>query len=243
MNRRFLCPDLPAAGQSVTLSEPESYHLRTILRLRQEEEITLLNGRGSCARAIAKPPSNRRQPVTCSIIDVTQHEPPPVRLVLAVAPPRGKAMGRIVRQATELGVAEIRPIQTAFGVSRPDTEATGHWRTDAGEAIKQSGNPFLPHVAEIAEFADAVAEMAAPAYVGWAPGKDHGQAVPPPIDRSTVEAAGQLWLWIGPEGGFNDHELETLKSRQAQPLAIGRWILRVETAVVGALAWIVNQYQ
>ena len=138
MNRRFLCPDLPAAGQSVTLSEPESYHLRTILRLRQEEEITLLDGRGSCARAIAKPTGNRRQPVTCSIIDVTQHEPPSVRLVLAVAPPRGKAMGRIVRQATELGVAEIRP-------SKPPSASPGRMPrrpiTGVPTPAKLSNNP------------------------------------------------------------------------------------------------------
>ena len=115
MNRRFLCPDLPAAGQSVTLSEPESYHLRTILRLRQEEEITLLDGRGSCARAIAKPTGNRRQPVTCSIIDVTQHGPPSVRLVLAVAPPRIRRtpMAAKPQSRAMLSVAAVQ--KTSFG--------------------------------------------------------------------------------------------------------------------------------
>ena len=42
-------------------------------------------------------------------------------------------------------------------------------------------------------------------------------------------------LWIGPEGGFSPEEQEALQQAGAVALTVGRWILRVETAVPALL--------
>jgi 16S rRNA (uracil1498-N3)-methyltransferase len=45
----------------------------------------------------------------------------------------------------------------------------------------------------------------------------------------------QLGVWIGPEGGFTKEEEEALSARGFAPLAVGPWVLRVETAVPALL--------
>lgn len=51
-------------------------------------------------------------------------------------------------------------------------------------------------------------------------------------------AVDELVVAIGPEGGWIDRELETFASLGFEPVALGPWILRVEAAVVAALAQI-----
>lgn len=240
MNRRFLCPEIPPVGEPVQLSLQESYQLRTILRLRREEEVTLLDGLGTVATALASPSGGRRDPVGCTIQGVETCVAPDTRLVLAVAPPRAKQMSRLVRQATELGVGAIHPITTSHSVSQHDADAVEGWRVDAIEAIKQSGNPYLPEIHPAARFVDVVKSTSAPAYVGWVPNQP--AASEEPHTAESVRRTGEVWLWIGPEGGFAPEEITALRECGARPLSIGRWTLRVETATIAALSWLTTHH-
>ena len=51
-----------------------------------------------------------------------------------------------------------------------------------------------------------------------------------------VDVAGALTLVVGPEGGFIPFELELLRGAGCVPVTLGSRVLRVETAVVAALA-------
>ncbi len=56
--------------------------------------------------------------------------------------------------------------------------------------------------------------------------------MPAPEDRASAE----LWMAIGPEGGFSESEFQALKRGGFKALSLGEGVLRVETAVAASLA-------
>ena len=228
--RRFFCPDIPAVNDQVELADDQVKHLRTVLR-DADGSVVLLDGMGTVATATLLPDQNRRR-ARLRILERRQMPEPKLKLHLYVAPPRSKLMSQLVRQTTELGVWAIHPIITDRSVADPKSEAQS-WTAQAREAIKQSGNPWLPKLLPPRPFRDALAE-APPGWVG-------APAYLQPNTRISRPTAPEQAVWIGPEGGFSDMEIAALSER-AYPVPVGDWILRVETAAVAVIAAIHHSY-
>ena len=101
--------------------------------------------------------------------------------------------------------------------------------------MEQSDRSLVPEITAGHEWAD-VSALVAP----------HGSCfvLQPGAPRSTLEehiASRSVGLLVGPEGGWDESELEIFESLGCQSVGLGRRILRVETAaVVGASLLLVN---
>jgi 16S rRNA (uracil1498-N3)-methyltransferase len=232
--RRFHLPEIPETGACVTLPVEEARHAAKVLRLRVGDGLVLLDGRGSRADAVVDTmDAGRRPEVLCRIVNRDAVAEPELKLRLYVAPPRGKTAALVLRAAVELGVWRITPILCQFGVAKPDGDKAS-WHAELVTAIKQSGNAFLPVLDTPLAFADALANADEPAVFGAVPRM--AGAPPAPLPSS-----GELGVWIGPEGGFSEGEEDALYERGFLPLTVGRWILRVETAVPALLGHVLGQ--
>jgi len=252
LDRCFYCETIPPAGDTVILSEIESQHLQSSLRLRGETEIHLLNGAGQSAAAAATPAAagRRRGLVHCRIIEHQHHPEPVVKLILFVVPPRAKAMARIIRQATELGVWEIHSVIARRSVRLPAATVVDGWNVHVREAAKQSGNPFFPTIHTPIDLTELAPTVAIPCHYGAAPGsRVVGSSADTPRRRHVFPAerikasGGRVGLWIGPEGGFDVDETAAVQASGALPLVVGCWTLRVETAVVAGLSRLTTMYR
>ncbi|NQZ57255.1 MAG: RNA methyltransferase, partial [Lentisphaeraceae bacterium] len=99
-------------------------------------------------------------------------------------------------------------------------------------AAKQSGNTYFPKLSSLKKFSQALNDCEFPIVYGAVPA-DRGEV-------SSLPEEGDIALWIGPEGGFSDAELQAIKDKGATGVCIGNWVLRVETAVI-ALLGVLNQ--
>ena len=232
--RTFFSTALPPPGSPVELADDEAFHAVNVLRLAAGDAVRLLDGHGGRAEGrisqIAK--AGRRFRVTVEIVSREQVPLPACRLHLYVAPPRAKPMAHVVRASTELGVWVIHPVICRFSVSRPDPADS--WQPEAVAAAKQSGNPFLPAVSPPADFAAALDACRTPGWFGAVVPEGRGSLGQP----TPAAAVGDLALWIGPEGGFCNEELDALIGKGFDPLRVGPCILRVETAVAAAIGWL-----
>lgn len=235
--KRFYAERIPLPGETLELSAAEAHHAVRVLRLGEGDRLMVLDGAGVVAMAgIVATDTRRRAMLVRCLVHERQTRTQARRVHLLVAPPRGKAMGVIVRQATELGVTHITPVLCRYGVAKPDADAACRtWRQEAVAAMKQSGNPFLPQVEVPTLFAAAVAEPANRGYVGAVPtgAWTEGVRVAP------LSSAGAA-LWIGPEGGFSTEEVQALRQAGCRPLTVGAHILRVETAVPALLGMLIG---
>jgi 16S rRNA (uracil1498-N3)-methyltransferase len=149
-------------------------------------------------------------------------------VVLLFAPLKRDATDLVVRMATELGVAVIRPVATARTVAgRVNLERLG---AIAREAAEQCERLDVPAVEEIVGFW-ALLE-------GW----DAGVTIVAAVERSGArllgtERSGAGALLVGPEGGFAAEELDGLARRPfVQPVSLGPNVLRADTASAVGLA-------
>ena len=227
--RRFHVPEIPDAGACLSLPPEEAHHAAKVLRLEVGDALALLDGAGNRAEAaVASVAGGRHPEVACRVASREAVAPPRLRIRLCVAPPRGKTTALVLRAAVELGVWRITPILCQYSVARPDQDKAS-WRAELVTAMKQSGNPFLPALDAPCPLAEAlVAAKGEPGVFGAVPGA--GDAAVPPLPRE-----GDVGLWVGPEGGFSPSEETLLRDHGFVPVTVGRWILRVETAVPALL--------
>ncbi len=240
--RRFHCEEIGPVNAQVTLDEGESLHALRVLRLEAGDRLQLLDGRGTVAEAELSPPPNGVNPrkvrvASCRIIERREAPPPAMALALYVAPPRGKAFETVLREAVELGVAEIHPVLCEYGVARPE-EASDGWQATLLAAMKQSANPWLPRLFAPLPLAEALSArlQGAVGLFGASPGAEahrltasgHGDVATQP---AASEPAAIHELWVGPEGGFSPAEEGLLLAHGLRPVTLATCILRVETAV------------
>ncbi len=225
--RRFRCDALGELrpGDAVPLNRDELAHLFKILRARPGDVIGLLDGKGGIG--LAKVGSDRE----VVLLERGTANSPERRVHLFFAAPRKQKLDQLLKQAVELGAWKLVPMLCSRSVALPDEHSVkGRWTDLLFEACKQSGNPFIPMLANPVPFETAVA-MA---------GKDCDA-----LAYGSVDATGgipfqtlptDVAFFVGPEGGFDDDELSQLEKAGAQPVKIGAWTLRAETAAIGGLA-------
>jgi 16S rRNA (uracil1498-N3)-methyltransferase len=161
---------------------------------------------------------------------------PAVRVVLVQALPKGERSDLAVDLATEAGVDEIVPWQSARCVARwtgpPDKAERGRarWQAVARQAAKQSRRSRVPVVRPLAG-TDVVAQLVAGA-TGALVLHESGTA---PLASVTIPTAGDLVLIVGPEGGIAPEELAVFERAGAAAVRLGPEVLRTSTAAAVAL--------
>ncbi len=234
----FYSPKLTPSGREVHLPADESRHAIQVLRLGVGDQVLLLNGHGVRAEAVLDAVDYRRHTATtCRILQAVAVPRPLPHITLFIAPPKSKNIDAVIRAATELGAAAIVPVLCRFGVAKPDLDTTANWTRTVIAAAKQSHNPWFPEIKAPITFTDALKTAGAHGFFG---------AVPPPAGAPcpaalTATDQQQTSLWIGPEGGLAPEELSALNAKGLQPLTVGQWILRVETAVPALLAVVLDR--
>ena len=220
------------AGDVVRLDKEESAHLFRTLRAEPGEKCRLMDGAGRFALAEVQ------EGKQVKILHLENAEPPiPPRLHMYIAPPRRQKMDQILRQAAELGVWRIVPMTTERSVALPDSDSiNGRWKEVLFEACKQSGNPFLPQVAEPLKFTEALTDSALNCQVRFF-GSVQQRKSDGPVSKPDVAA----WF-VGPEGGFSEDEEKRMLDHGIQPLHFGNWTLRVETAAICGLCLIHERF-
>lgn len=173
---------------------------------------------------------------TSVILELSLGSPPPkaldVHLVLAL--PRPKFLGRILQAASAMGVKRLVLIGTAR-VERSYWQST----TLAPETVRrhlvlgleQARDTVLPHVEQWPSFRRFVADRLADLLDGRTGLVAHAEAAAA-FPRAPI---GPAVLFVGPEGGFLEAEVATLREAGATPTSLGERALRVEHAVSALL--------
>ena len=241
--RRFYAPPdaFKPDGGSVTLSEEESRHLRDVLRLRAGEEAFVFDGEGREFACVVAEAGGRRGPARLEIR--ASVSPPsresPLSLTLGVALLKGEKFDLVVQKATELGAARVVPVVTrrADVRVRDEREAVRRverWRRLALEACKQSGRARVPAVGAPVALAELTAAAAvnsrgASARLMFA---ERGGAGLDEVAAGWAERPASAVALVGPEGGWDDGEIDEAARAGWTVVTLGGRVLRAETAAV-----------
>ena len=220
-----------APGTTVLLSAAQAHYLAHVMRRAPGDSLVLFNGRDGEWAARLGPA--RRDGASCEVVGALRAQADEPDAWLLFAPLKRDATELVVEKATELGVAEIRPVLTVRTNARAlNLDRLGAIATEAAEQCERLTVPrILPPRPLFALLAD------------W------------PEDRRLVVAAerrdvppvpatrGKVALLVGPEGGFAPDELDVLgRTPFIVTASLGPRILRAETAAIAGLALLLGRH-
>jgi 16S rRNA (uracil1498-N3)-methyltransferase len=214
-----------AAGQRVSLDASEVHHLK-VRRAREGERVEILDGAGLLGTGTLVQ-TGREWMVEVEAVERTQKPPD---TILAVAAGDRERFSWMVEKSVELGVTRIVPLETArtAGVSTRLKDAhLERLRRSALEAIKQSGVTWVPSIESPLRLEQLLREQRPGA--AWLASSE-GEPAAASLDQ------GPITVLVGPEGGLSPDEIAAATAAGFQPIALGLYTLRFETAALAAAA-------
>jgi 16S rRNA (uracil1498-N3)-methyltransferase len=220
-----------AADDVLVLDEASSHYLARVLRVVTGQPLVLFNGDGHDYAAVVEKASKKGIVARISArLPAVAESPLHTTLVQSVA--RGERMDFALQKATELGVSAIQPIESIRTEVRlkPDRvdARLGHWQKVLISACEQCGRARLPELRPPMELVDWAGSAANGLRLVLAPAEDQ------PLSQLELPSAVQIV--VGPEGGFEEQELDLLRRSGVKAVSLGPRILRTETAGPAALA-------
>ena len=221
---RFVVGHKLESGQ-MTIRDPDTVHqIRSVLRLSIGSHIVVLDGCGHEADAIIQNVDRNSLLLHLGTVRSITAEPRrSVTLYCSIL--RRENFEWVVQKATEVGVARIVPLMS------DRTVKTGLKKDRllriAREAVEQCGRGIVPIITDPVAFESAFLD-APLTNIFFDTGQENKEW---PV---TLQNEDEVGIWIGPEGGWSDAELELAKKNRCTFSSLGSLVLRAETAAVVA---------
>jgi 16S rRNA (uracil1498-N3)-methyltransferase len=228
---RFFVPPQAVRQNEVHFSAAQAHQVRDVLRLRAGAEVLVLDNSGLAYRVSLN--YLARNEIRGEVLE-TQSAlgEPQTNIVLYQALLKVDKFEWVLQKGTELGVSTFVPIVTERSLRDVGKNKAARWSEIVREAAEQSGRGKLPVLASHQSLTNALAsgeKQGGLLLVPWEQEKTNDLA------KALGASDGSLvHLFIGPEGGFADHEIQSARATGAQIITLGPRILRAETAGLAA---------
>jgi len=211
-------------GDETVLGAEVSHHFTTVLRGRVGDTVGLIDASGNLYRSVVK----SLTPCVVEVLEALDSGGVNAERTVVMWVPllKSKKTDGLIRQLTELGVAEIVIYLSERSVVRPKAEAVAK---------------LLDRYERISEEATRQCRRTDSVRIGFSrslPNEDAGVF----LWEERGDSVDLLWsneptvrrLLIGPEGGLSKDEADALIARGWTAVCLGQRILRAETAVLAA---------
>ena len=246
MQRFFVEPhQIDEAAHQIHILGSDVNHISNVLRMKQGEELWISDGGKKEYRCTIEEFS----PDEVLLHIIYAQEPDyelPSRIYLFQGLPKADKMELIIQKAVELGAYEIIPVETKRCVVKLDGKKAAkkveRWQQIAESAAKQSKRMLIPNVHQVLSFKEALkyAESMDIRLIPYelAKGMQETKEI-----LAAIEQGQSIGIFIGPEGGFEEKEVEAAISEGAKPITLGKRILRTETAGLAILSVLMFQLE
>jgi 16S rRNA (uracil1498-N3)-methyltransferase len=228
------------------VTERLARHLHT-LRLRSGEHIVLSDGRGHGWELELAAAVDKRKAMLQGILICEHDSCRCAQLTLVQGLAVSERMDLLVRQATELGIARIIPLESERSTVRLDAAGRqaklARWQRIAEEAAGQSGQLWLPQIEPPCCMQQALSLLdgCGQLLLFWEDADSNAPSVAQFFAGGSAGSQPRTAVIIGPEGGFSADEAGIVQAAGAATLTLGPTILRTETAAVVATALVLEQ--
>jgi len=221
----FYIPDI--SGKKITPSSAESKHMVKVLRLSEGDIVQVVDGKGGFYQAEIRDANPRK----CVLSILNSEQKSGKRdfwLHIAIAPTKNiDRFEWFLEKATELGIDEITPILTARSerkIIKPE-----RLQKVMIAAMKQSLKAYLPKLNPLTPVADLIKSEKNPnKFIAHCMEGNKRHL------KDVINRKENCLVLIGPEGDFNEEEIELANKFGFTEISLGNARLRTETAGVAA---------
>jgi 16S rRNA (uracil1498-N3)-methyltransferase len=237
--RRFYVPrDLIKEG-SAALPPTQAHHLRDVLRLHSGDIVEIFDGAGSGYTGEVE---LRDSDVFIRSLKNIPSPESSIHLTLAAALIKSAKFEWMLEKSTELGVDAIIPLKTCLSEIRIPSDRMKsrleRWRRIVREASRQCTRFTEPRISEPLDFSEFLASQD---FTGSTKVLFYEKSNDP--WRSDGFVSDRILLCIGPEGGWEPHEIEQARGAGYRICGLGPRILRAETAAIAAVSIVQHELQ
>ena len=233
----FFVDECARAGDSFRISGKDYNHICNVLRMQVGDTFLVNCGGISNLCRLAQIGEDMAE------AEIVEENCPstelPVQFWLFQGLPKGDKLELIIQKTVELGVAGIVPVEMSRCVMKLDEKKKKarreRWQSIAESAAKQSKRNVIPEVADVMTYKQAM-EKAAEMDLFLVPYENERGMAATSQALERIRPGMSVGILVGPEGGFDEKEIELARVAGAAVISLGQRILRAETAAVTAVA-------
>ncbi|MBR2499615.1 MAG: 16S rRNA (uracil(1498)-N(3))-methyltransferase [Clostridia bacterium] len=241
---KFFIDTCNISGNSVKIYGSDVKHITKVLRLKTQSILILCDGEGY--DYVAKLAQIDDDSLS---LDILEKKPctaePNLKVTLFQGFPKAGKMEYIIEKCTELGISSIVPVITERTVVKFDENDSGRkklerFRKVASESVKQCARGKIPEISNIYSLKQTEALIKDLDLIIVAYENERETSLKSVLkENKNVSSIG---IFIGPEGGFAEDEINFLTSLGAKKVTLGNRILRTETAGQAVLSAVMYEY-
>lgn len=235
---RFFVEKEQIGEKTIRIIGSDVNHIRNVLRMKPGEEILISDGEKKeyhCEIKTLDP-----EYVEALIMFVKEEGLElPSKVYLFQGLPKNDKMELIIQKAVELGVYAVVPVATKRAVVKLDDKKEAkklvRWQSISESAAKQAKRLIIPEVMPVMSFKEAVA-FSQIMDVRLIPYELAENMAYTRQVLSQIKPGQSIGIFIGPEGGFAEEEVELALNSGMETITLGKRILRTETAGMTVLS-------
>ena len=224
--------DAALSNNIVTITGSDAVHMNRVLRMKPGEKIRVSTQSGVsmiCELLILSDDEVLAQ-VTDAEVRQTELDG---RIILFQALPKGDRLETVVEKAVELGASDIYPVAMDHCVTKWEESKRAkkqqRFQAIAQAAAMQSKRSRIPDFHELVTFSQALEIAKRECDIRILPYENARGMVATKELLNTITKTSDVAIFIGPEGGFSEKEIEMAKD-SCELISLGERILRTDTA-------------
>ncbi len=224
-------------GACYLISGTDFNHIKNVLRMTVGEKLFVsVQGKTD----LCEIESFENECVVARIVEEDyQNTNLPIKIYLFQGLPKSDKMELIIQKAVELGVYEIVPVEMSRCVVKLEPKKrfsrVARWQAIAESGAKQSKRNSIPQITEILSYKEAL-KKAADLDLLLVPYESKNGMADTKNALSQIKSGMSVGILIGPEGGFDEKEVDLAFEQGGKVISLGKRILRTETAAITATA-------
>lgn len=239
---RFFVDKQNIKENSIQIIEDDVNHIKNVLRLQQGDRLIVCDGDGMDYHCEIQ--NIGKDSIDLTILNrILAETEPKVKITLYQGLPKKDKMELIIQKCVELGGVEIVPVITERVIvqikdQKKENKKLERWNKISESAAKQSKRGIIPPVRSIMTLKDAIddSKKLEQVFIAY---ENENKSLKQQLEAIEAKSIG---IFIGPEGGFTEKEIDLAIENHIHSVSLGKRILRTETAGMALTTAIMYAY-
>ena len=233
----FFVDESMKQGDCYYISGADFNHIKNVLRMKEGEEFLVsCDGRSDLCTLEEFQGDTAVAKITEENFQNTEL---PIKIYLFEGLPKSDKMELIIQKCVELGVHAVIPTEMSRCVVKLEEKKKKskiqRWQAISESAAKQSKRNTVPEIMNIMSYKEAL-KFAEGLDLLLVPYESKNGMADTKDALSLIKNGMSVGILVGPEGGFDEKEINEAINMGAKIISLGKRILRTETAAITATA-------
>ena len=226
-------------------------HIKKVLRAKIGDELQICNSQNG-ENFLCEIDNLEEEKIICQIKEKIQEQVESnIEVTIFQGLPKADKMEYIIQKSVELGVYDITPVEMKRCVvklnEKDKSKKTERWQKISEVAAKQCGRDIIPQINNIINIKNICNLIQEYDMVLVAYENEEKNTLKEQLEnikkQNNSKSKVKIGIIIGPEGGLEEKDVETLKENGAKVITLGRRILRTETVALNVLSIIMYELE